>query len=122
LTIISNKDHHISNLIAKYIAIPLSETTITKPHYFLEREIDLVMAPCTNGILKVGATAFDLCNEESGVTRLWYDIPRKKVMAELTRNDDVSMRIPALTIKMVDNDLKAVRDVSVIFRLGFISV
>jgi hypothetical protein len=66
------------------------------------REVDLIHAPCLNGILKIGVKAYDLCGVECDVTKLWCCTNRKKTFAELTRDNDISMRIPALMINRVN--------------------
>jgi hypothetical protein len=66
--------------------------------------VELIHAPCVNGVLKVGVKALDLCGAECVVHRLWFSVTHKKAMVELVRPNEeyISMSLPAIIVKMLD--------------------
>jgi hypothetical protein len=63
--------------------------------------VELIYAPCRNGVIKVGSLVYDLTGVQCQVTRLWCVTARKKAMVELVR-EDILMRVPALMVNLVD--------------------
>jgi hypothetical protein len=67
-------------------------------------ELELLHAPCRNGVIYKGAKVYDLSGDECNVGKLWYSADYKKAMVEIVRlnNAHISMCLPATMVMLVD--------------------